>query len=75
MINDEDLATEEDSENIEEPVLVIPPIAAEKKESKQSQITDFFKSKKWIKELNLRDSRKKISLVFENRYSTLSLKS
>ena len=46
MINDEDEATEEDSENIEEPVLVIPPIAAEKKESKQSQITDFFKLKK-----------------------------
>ena len=46
MINYEDEATEEDSENIEEPVLVIPPIAAEKKESKQSQITDFFKSKK-----------------------------
>ena len=46
MINDEDEATEEDSENIEEPVFVIPPIAAEKKESKQSQITDFFKLKK-----------------------------
>ena len=46
MINYEDEATEEDSENIEEPVLVIPPIAAEKKESKQSQITDFFKLKK-----------------------------
>ena len=46
MINDEDEATEEDSENIEEPVLVIPLIAAEKKESKQSQITDFFKLKK-----------------------------
>ena len=41
MINDEDEATEEDSENVEEPVLVIPPIAAEKKEAKQSQITDF----------------------------------
>ena len=66
MINDEDEATEEDSENIEEPVLFIPPIAAEKKESKQSQITDFF---------NIRDSRKKILLAFENRYSTLSLKS
>ena len=46
MINDEDEATEEDSENIEELVLVIPPIAAEKKESKHSQITDFFKLKK-----------------------------
>ena len=46
MINDEDEATEEDSENVEEPVLVIPPIAAEKKEAKQSQITDFFKSTK-----------------------------
>ena len=46
MINNEDEATEEDSENIEEPVFVIPPIAAEKKESKQSQITDFFKLKK-----------------------------
>ena len=34
MINDEDEATEEDSENIEEPVLVIPPIAAEKKRIK-----------------------------------------
>ena len=31
MINDEDEATEEDSEHIEEPVLVIPPIAAERK--------------------------------------------
>ena len=49
MINDENEATEEDSENVEEPVLVIPPIAAEKKEAKQSQITDFFKSTKWIK--------------------------
>ena len=46
MINDEDEATEEDSENVEEPVLVIPPIPAEKKEAKQSQITDFFKSTK-----------------------------
>ena len=34
MINQEDEATEEDSENFEEPVLVIPPIAAEKKRSK-----------------------------------------
>ena len=46
MINDEDEATEKDSENVEEPLLVIPPIAAEKKEAKQSQITDFFKSTK-----------------------------
>ena len=34
MINDEDEATEKDSENVEEPVLVIPPMAAEKKRSK-----------------------------------------
>ena len=46
MINDEDEATEEDSENFEELVLVILPIAAEKKEAKQSPITDFFKSTK-----------------------------
>ena len=31
MINDEYEATEKGSENVEEPVLVIPPIAAEKK--------------------------------------------
>ena len=36
MIIDEDEASEEDSENIEEPVLVIPPLAAEKKEAKRS---------------------------------------
>ena len=42
MINDEDEATGEDSENIDEPGLVLPAIAAEKKEAKQSQITDFF---------------------------------
>ena len=36
MINDEDEASEEDSETIEGPVLVILPIAAEKKEAKQS---------------------------------------
>ena len=41
MINDEDEANEEDSENIDEPVLVLPPIAAEKEEAKKSQITDF----------------------------------
>ena len=29
MINDEDEATEEDSEGIDEPMLVLPPIAAE----------------------------------------------
>ena len=46
MINDEDEATEEDSENVEQPVLVISPMTAEKKEAKQSQITDFFKSTK-----------------------------
>ena len=46
MINDEEEATEEDSENIEQPVLVVPPIAAEIKEAKQTQITDFFKSTK-----------------------------
>ena len=31
MVNDEDEATEEDSKNIDEPVLVLPPTAAEKK--------------------------------------------
>ena len=41
MINDEDEATKKDSENIDEPVLVLPPISAEKKEVKQSQITEF----------------------------------
>ena len=41
MINYEDEATEEDSENIEEPVLVLSPIATEKEEAKQSKITDF----------------------------------
>ena len=46
MINDEDEATGEDSEIIDEPVLVLPAIAAKKKEAKQSQITDFFKSTK-----------------------------
>ena len=46
LINDEGEATEEYSENVEEPVLVFPPISAEKKEAKQSQITDFFKSTK-----------------------------
>ena len=46
MIKDEDEATEEDSENVEQPVLVISPMTAEKKEAKQSQITDFFKSTK-----------------------------
>jgi len=45
-IIDEDEATEEASEIIDEPVLVLPAIAAEKKEAKQSQITDFFKSTK-----------------------------
>ena len=43
MLNDEDEANEEDSENIDEPVLVLPPIAPEKKEAKSSQIGDFFK--------------------------------
>ena len=42
MINDEDEATGEDSEIIDEPVLVLPAIAAKKKEAKQSQITVFF---------------------------------
>ena len=46
MFNDEDEATEEDSENIDEPVLVLSPIAAEKEEAKKSQITDFFISTK-----------------------------
>ena len=41
MINDEDEANEKDSENVEEPVLVITPMAAEKKEAKRSQISDF----------------------------------
>ena len=41
MINDEDEATEEHSENIDEPALVLPPIAVEKKGVKQSQITEF----------------------------------
>ena len=36
MINDEDEATEEDSENIDEPVLVLPAIAAKKK--KQNKV-------------------------------------
>ena len=46
MINDEDEATGEDSEIIDELVLVLPAIAAKKKAAKQSQITDFFKSTK-----------------------------
>ena len=46
MINDEDEATGEDSEIIDEPALVLLAIAAKKKEAKQSQITDFFKSTK-----------------------------
>ena len=46
MFNDEDEATEDDSKNVDEPVLVLPPIAPEKKEAKQSQIGDFFKLKK-----------------------------
>ena len=46
MINDKDEATEEDSEDIDELVLVLPAIAEEKKEAKQSQIIDFFKSTK-----------------------------
>ena len=36
IINDEDEATEEGSENIEESVLVTLPIAAAKKEARQS---------------------------------------
>ena len=42
MFNDEDEATEEDSENIDEPVLVLPPIAPEKKEQNQVNSVIFF---------------------------------
>ena len=41
MINDEDEATEEDSENIEEPVLVIPPITAERKHQNKVKLLIF----------------------------------
>ena len=41
IINDEDEATEEGSENIEESVLVTLLFATAKKEARQSQITDF----------------------------------
>ena len=45
MINDEDEATEEDSENIEEPVLVVPPIAAEKKDQNKVKLLIFLNRK------------------------------
>ena len=41
MINYEDEATEEDSENIEEPVFVIPPVAAERKNQNKVKLLIF----------------------------------
>ena len=45
MINDEDEANEEDSENIEEPVSIIPPIAAEKKNQNKVKLLIFLNPK------------------------------
>ena len=64
MFNDEDEATEDDSKNVDEPVLVLPPIAPEKEEARKSQIGDFFKLKK-IKEMISLDIRKKFLILIQ----------
>ena len=49
MLNDADKSFEQDSEGLEEQLLVIPPDVSQKKKAKASQITDFTQSRKKIK--------------------------